>query len=196
METSNRSKLEQNDIQISIGTKMANNGPLIPLEKIELLILYIRSQKVMLDSDLADLYRVETKALNQAVRRNINRFPSDFMFRLTKEELKTLRSQFVTSDRFAGRRYPPYAFTEQGVAMLSSVLNSPRAIQVNIEIMRAFVQLRQMLASNEELSRKLDELESKYDAQFDIVFKAIRQLMLPPETEHRKMGFQVENCEE
>ncbi len=145
----------------------------------------------MLDADLADLYGVETKVLNQAVRRHIDRFPKDFMFKLTKEELNTLRSQFVTSSRFGGRRYPPYAFTEQGVAMLSSVLNSPRAIHVNIGIMRAFVKLRQILSSNEELSRRLDEMEKKYDAQFKVVFNAIRELMTPPEPKQGSMGFKI-----
>jgi len=144
----------------------------------------------MLDSDLAALYGVETKVLVQAVKRNIERFPEDFMFRLNKKEFVILRSQIVTSSDWGGRRYAPYAFTEQGVAMLSSVLHSQRAIQVNIEIMRAFIRLRQMLASHAELARKLDELEKKYDAQFKEVFEAIRQLMTPPEPKRRPIGFQ------
>jgi uncharacterized protein YjcR len=164
---------------------------LVPAERIEKSILLIRKQKIMLDSDLAALYGVETKALVQAVKRNLERFPKDFMFQLSREEFSILRSQFVTSSDWGGRRYPPYAFTEQGVAMLSSVLRSPRAIQVNIEIMRAFIRLRQMLASNAELARKLDELEKKYDAQFKEVFEAIRQLMKPPEPKRRSIGFRT-----
>jgi hypothetical protein len=146
-------------------------------------------KKVMLDADLAVLYDVETKVLIQAVKRNLERFPEDFMFQLTQEEFAILRSQFVTSSDRGGRRYRPYAFTEQGVAMLSSVLRSGRAIQVNIEIMRAFIRLRQMLASHVELARKLDALEKKYDAQFKQVFEAIRQLMIPPEPKRRPIGF-------
>ena len=143
----------------------------------------------MLDADLAALYEVETKVLVQAVKRNIERSPADFMFQLSKEEFDRLRSQFVTSKR-GGRRYPPYAFTEQGVAMLSSVLRSKRAVQVNVEIMRAFVRLRQMLASNKKLAQQLNDLEQKYDAQFKMVFEAIRQLMIPPDsTKKRTIGF-------
>ena len=168
---------------------MKKDQPPIPIERIERLILLIRGKKVLLDYDLADLYGVETKALNQAVKRNVKRFPPDFMFQLTNEELKTLRSQFVTSKGFAGRRVPPYVFTEQGVAMISGVLNSSRAIEVNIAIMRTFVQLRQMLSSNEELSRRLNELETRYDKQFRVVFEAIRELMTPPEPKRRQMGF-------
>jgi len=143
----------------------------------------------MLDADLAVLYGVETRVLVQAVKRNIERFPEDFMFQLNREEFAILRSQSVTSSDWGGRRYPPYAFTEQGVAMLSSVLRSQRAIHVNIEIMRAFIRLRQMLASHAELARKLDALEKKYDAQFKEVFEAIRQLMTPPEPKRRAIGF-------
>jgi hypothetical protein len=140
-------------------------------------------------ADLADLYGVETKALLQAVKRNLARFPEDFAFQLDKQEFINLRSQFVTSS-WGGRRYPPYAFTEQGVAMLSSVLRSPQAIQVNIEIMRTFVKLRQLLASNAALARKLAALESKYDEQFKVVFDAIRELMRPPEPgKKRPIGF-------
>jgi len=171
---------------------MDKDVALVPPERIERSILLIRSHKVMLDADLAALYGVETKQLIQAVKRNIFRFPSDFMFELSKEEFENLRSQFGTSSHWGGRRYPPYAFTEQGVAMLSSVLRSKRAVQVNIEIMRAFVRLRRMLASNASLARKLDELEKKYDAQFKIVFDAIRQLMASPEPKKRPIGFLVE----
>ena len=163
---------------------------LVPLEVIESKIYRIRGHNVLADSDLAGLYGVSTKVLVQAVKRNIDRFPSDFMFRLNLEEYGALRSQFVTS-RWGGRRYPPYVFTEQGVAMLSSVLNSERAIAVNIEIMRAFVKLRAMIASHKELARKLNELEKKYDDQFRVVFDAIRQLMAPPSPAliKRKIGF-------
>jgi hypothetical protein len=144
----------------------------------------------MLDRDLALLYEVETKILNRAVKRNLQRFPLDFMFQLTEDEAENLRCQFGTSSLgHGGRRYLPYVFTEQGVAMLSTVLNSERAIIVNIEIMRAFVKLRQLLASNTELARRLDELESKYDKQFKIVFDAIRQLMANPVRDRKEIGF-------
>jgi hypothetical protein len=165
---------------------------LIPVEMIERKILLIRGEKVMLDTDLAELYGVETKMLVRAVKRNIDRFPTDFMIELSKEEFENLRFHFGTSSQWGGRRYLPYAFTEQGVAMLSSVLNSDRAVHVNIEIMRAFVKLRQMLASNVELSRKLANLEKKYDAQFKVVFDAIRELMKPPEPKRRQIGFHRE----
>ena len=144
----------------------------------------------MLSIELANLYQVEPRALIQAIKRNLNRFPSDFMFQLTAEEWENLKSQFVISS-WGGVRTPPYAFTEQGVAMLSSVLNSDRAVQVNIEIMRAFVRLRQLLASNADLARKLETLEKKYDAQFKVVFDAIRQLMSPPAKPRREIGFHV-----
>jgi len=164
---------------------------LIPVETIEKKILLIRDEKVMLDSALAILYGVETREIVQAVKRNIGRFPDDFMFQLTVEELDLLRSQAVISKPLGrgGRRYMPYAFTEQGVAMLSSVLKSERAIKVNIEIMRSFVNLRRMLSSNVELARKLAALEKKYDLQFKAVFDAIRQLMAPPVKPKRKIGF-------
>lgn len=162
----------------------------VPVERVEKAILLVRGEKVMLDRDLAALYEIPTKALKQAVRRNIDRFPEDFMFVLDKTEFEAWRSQFVTSksDR-KGLRYPPMAFTEQGVAMLSSVLNSSRAVQVNIAIMRTFVRLRQMLASNAELSLKLEGLEQKYDRQLKIVFDAIRQLMIPPDPQRKQIGF-------
>lgn len=162
---------------------------LVPVERIEHAILLIRNHKVMLDSDLAALYGVATKVLVQAVKRNLKRFPADFMFVLTKEEFAHLRSQSVTSS-WGGRRTPPYVFTEQGVAMLSSVLHSERAVHVNIEIMRAFVRLRQMLASHADLGKRLDALEAKYDKQFAVVFQAIRELMEPPaEAPKERMGF-------
>ena len=143
----------------------------------------------MLDEELASLYGVQTKALVQAVKRNIARFPSDFMFQLDHDESASLRSQIVTSRSWGGRRTPPYAFTEQGVAMLSSVLRSRQAVKVNIEIMRVFVRLRRMLQSNAELAKKLDELEAKYDAQFKVVFQAIRELMTPPSASSKRIGF-------
>jgi hypothetical protein len=164
-----------------------------PPERIKKSILLIRGHKVLLDVHLAALYGVPTKRLNEQVRRNRSRFPEDFMFQLTSEEVTFLRSQTATSNRGrGGRRYAPYAFTEQGVAMLSSVLNSERAIQVNIEIMRIFVRLRQMVASNARLARKMNALEKRYDAQFKVVFDAIRQLMTAPEPRKRKIGFLVE----
>jgi hypothetical protein len=163
----------------------------IPIERIQSTILLIRSEKVILDSDLAALYGVETKVLVQAVKRNIDRFPQDFMFQRTTKEFMNLRSQFVTSS-WGERRIPPYAFTEHGVAMLSSVLRSKRAVLVNIEIMRAFVRLRRMLATREDLAEKLAALEKKYDQQFRAVFEAIRQLMMPvEEPKGDPIGFQT-----
>jgi hypothetical protein len=163
--------------------------------QIERRIFLVRGQKVMLDADLAELYRVPTKSLNLAVKRNVDRFPEDFGFQLTEEEAAGLRFQFETSKRGrGGRRYLPYAFTEQGVAMLSSVLRSPRAVQVNIAIMRAFVRLREMLMSNADLARKLLALEDKYDAKFKIVFDAIRELMEgPPPSQKPRIGFHPQN---
>src|SRR6185369_16304036 len=167
-----------------------NKTDLLSIEKIETAIYFIRGEKVMLDRDLALLYGVQTKILNKAVKRNLQRFPPDFMFQLTEDEAETLRFQIGTSNKGrGGRRYLPYVFTEQGVAMLSTVLNSERAILVNIGIMRAFVKLRQMLASNTELSRRLDELESKYDKQFRVVFDAIRHLMAAPARGCKEIGF-------
>jgi len=166
----------------------------MPIETVERKILLIRGHKVMLDSDLAELYGVTTKALLQAVKRNPERFPADFMFQLSETEFLNLRSQFVTSS-WGGRRYAPYAFTEQGVAMLSSVLRSKRAIQANVQIMRAFVRLRQILASHRDLARKLETLEKKYDSQFKVVFDAIRHLMAAPEPKEKKIGFRVRERE-
>jgi len=165
---------------------------IVPIESIVSKIILLRGEKVLLDRDLAKLYEVETKVLKQAVRRNIRRFPSDFMFELSKEEFEDWRSQFVTSNSDKmGLRYRPMAFTEQGVAMLSGVLKSERAIEVNIAIMRAFVKLRQMLASNAQLARKLEEMEMKYDERFRIVFEAIEQLMTPPEKPRKRIGFGI-----
>lgn len=164
---------------------------LIPIEKITSKIILLRSEKVLLDRDLAELYGVETSQLKRAVRRNIERFPKDFMFELTKSELGNLRCQFGTSS-WGGARYKPLAFTEQGVAMLSSVLRSSQAIEVNIAIMRAFVKLRQMIATHKELAEKIEEMEKKYDHKFAVVFEAIKQLMTPPEKPKRRIGFAVE----
>jgi hypothetical protein len=188
----------------------------IPAEQIARRIFYFRGEKVLLDFDLATLYGVATKALNQAVKRNRERFPDDFMFQLTPEEALKLRSQIVTSrsqgtedqpagknssqivtssKRHGGRRYRPYVFTEQGVAMLSSVLNSGRAVRVNIAIMRAFVRLRQTLDANRELARKFEQLErrvGKHDEEIAAILEAIRQLMAPPEKPQRQIGFHVQ----
>lgn len=169
--------------------KPAAGRAVIPIERITRSILLIRGQKVMLDADLANLYDVDTGALNRAVKRNPGRFPDDFMFQLSLEEAERLRCQFGISKK-GGRRYRPHAFTEQGVAMLSSVLRSERAVRVNIEIVRAFVQLRQMLSSHADLAHKLAALEEKYDAQFKVVFDAIRELTAPPEPPRkRRIGF-------
>lgn len=168
---------------------MSEETPVLPVERIERAILIVRGQRVMLDEDIAALYGVETKNLVKAMKRNLERFPLDFMFQLTLEDVENLRFQFGTS-RWGGRRYLPYAFTEQGVAMLSSVLRSERAVQVNIEIMRAFVRLRQVMTSQADLLRRLDELEQKYDARFKAVFDALRQLMAPPEAPGRRIGFE------
>ncbi len=171
---------------------MAELANLFPIERIVRSILVIRGHKVLLDNDLAELYGVPTKRLNEQVRRNRDRFPEDFMFRLNAEESAALRSQFATLDIGRGkyRKYSPYVFTEQGVAMLSSVLKSKRAVQVNIAIMRAFVELREMLGSHKDLARKLEAMEKKYDSQFKVVFDAIRELMKPPEMPpKRKIGF-------
>ena len=168
-------------------------GP-IPTEQIENRILLLRGCKVMLDSDLADLYEVEVKQLKRQVRRNIDRFPADFMFELSKQEYESLKRHFGTLKRGEHSKYLPYAFTEQGVAMLSSVLRSKRAVRVNIEIMRAFVRLREMLATHKDLARKLEALEKKYDSQFRMVFDAIRALMAPPERSNKRIGFEVKEA--
>lgn len=160
----------------------------IEYEKIVGLILYLRGEKVILDSDLANLYGVETKVLLQSVKRSIKRFPQDFMFQLTQAEFSNLRSQIVTSS-WGGRRYVPYAFTEESVAMLSGILNSERAIQVNIEIMRAFVKLRKLIDTHKDLAKKIEQLEAKYDNQFKIVFEAIRELIKEDSKPKRRIGY-------
>jgi hypothetical protein len=163
---------------------------LIPQEIIESKILLIRGKKVMLDRDLAILYEVETKVLNQAAKRNSQRFPEDFMFRLSAEEARLLsRSQFVTLKKGQNIKYLPYVFTENGVAMLSSILKSERAILVNIQIIRTFTRLREILGTHEELRRNIEQMEKKYDGQFKVVFEAIRALMAPPVKPKRKIGF-------
>ena len=178
-------------LKIKIGVIMTDT--IVPAELIERKIYLIRNKKVMLDSDLAELYNVETKVLNQAVKRNIARFPEDFMFQLNKEEaLELSRSQFVTLKRGQNIKYLPHVFTENGVAMLSSVLNSERSIQVNIQIMRTFTKIREMLSSHKDLRHKIEEMEKKYDSQFKIVFNAIKELMNPPEKQVRKIGFKTE----
>ena len=172
---------------------MDGQTSLIPVERIERAILSIRGEKVMLDSDLAELYGVETRVLNQAVKRNASRFPEDFVFQLNADEVVKLnRSQIVIgSQKHRDPRFPPYVFTEHGALMLANVLNSERAAQTSVQVVRAFVRLRQMLSSNAELARKLAALENKYDRQFKVVFDAIRQLMSPPEPKRREIGFHV-----
>ena len=168
---------------------------IISIETVARKIFVIRGQKVMLDKNLAELYRVPTKRLNEQVRRNIQRFPSDFMFQLHQEEYEALRSQIATSNRRGGRRYLPYVFTEQGVAMLSSVLNSERAIQVNIAIMRTFVELRKYLATQKDIKVVLTQHQRKleqHDTQIQTVFEAIRQLAIPEEKKKPRIGFRVE----
>ena len=179
---------------------------LLKPENVAPLVLFVRGEKVMLDVDLAKLYGVTTKALNQAMGRNKARFPEDFAFRLTRQEFDAMRSQFVTSSAApnslrsqivtskkgrGGRRYLPYAFTEQGVAMLSSVLRSERAVEVNIAIMRTFVQLRRLMDTNRDLARKIEKLEEKYDEKFAVVFEAIKQLITPPAPAKKQIGFHV-----
>ena len=168
----------------------ASTNQALLIKRVESRILLVRGHKVMLDADLAELYGVPTFRLNESVKRNASRFPEDFMFQLTAEEHASLISQFAISKKgLGGRRFPPYAFTEQGVSMLSSVLNSERAIQVNVAIMRTFVRIRKLLTSHKDLARKLEALEGKYDAQFKVVFDAIRALMEPPKIRRRKIGF-------
>ncbi len=163
---------------------------IVPQQLIESKILFIRGKKVMVDRDLAVLYGVETKMLNRAVKRNMERFPGDFMFQLSKEEYEELlRCQFGTLKKGQHSKYLPYAFTENGVAMLSSVLNSDRAIQVNILIMRTFTKIREMLATHKELKQKIEDMEKKYDYQFRAVFDAIKQLIEPPQKPRKRIGF-------
>jgi hypothetical protein len=186
-----------------------SEGKASPLEvlaapAIEKRIFVVRGRQVMLDEDLAELYGVETRVLVQQVKRNAKRFPADFMFQLTKIEAEALRSQFVTSNEGrGGRRYAPYVFTEQGVAMLSGILRSDRAIAVNIEIMRAFVDLRRVAGSFEELQKRLDQMEldigarlSEHDEQLRQIFEALRQLIAPPPRAKRPVGFRLREDEE
>jgi hypothetical protein len=161
----------------------------VPRDRIIRSIVVVRGQKVILDADVASLFGVETRALVQAVKRNLDRFPSDFMFRVTSAEMRVLRSQTVMSSSWGGRRSTPFAFTEHGVAMLSSILRSDRATRVNIEIMRAFVGLREALATHAALVRKIEVLETKFDGQFRVVFDAIRELMNPRKRARRQIGF-------
>ena len=167
------------------------NTALIPLDHIEKRILLIRRQKVMLDADLADLYGVSTKRLKEQVRRNLDRFPADFMFELTPEEKSEVVANCGHLKNLKFSPYLPYAFTEHGALMLANVLNSKKAVQVSVQIVRTFVRLREMLASNADLARKLEMLEKKYDQQFKVVFEAIRQLLAPPEKPKRRIGFGV-----
>ncbi|MBI3597000.1 MAG: ORF6N domain-containing protein [Nitrospirae bacterium] len=180
---------------------------LVPIERIEKSILFLRGQKVMLDADLARIYGVATKVLNQAVKRNRERFPDDFMFQLTREEAKQLqrsrsqiatpnRSQFVTgSQKHRDPRFLPYAFTEHGAIMAANVLNSPIAVRASLQVVRAFVRLREMLATHKDLARKLEALERKYDSHFKVVFDAIRHLMAHPEPKEKKIGFRARERE-
>ena len=168
---------------------MADNKSTLPVERIEQLIQLIRGQKVMLDTDLAELYGVPTKALNQAVKRNKDRFPADFMFQLTRREKAEVVTNCDHLQRLKFSPTLPHAFTEHGAIMLANVLNSRIAVQVSIQIVRAFIKLREAVASHKDLALRLDQLEQKYDAQFKVVFDAIRQLMTPPEPEKRKIGF-------
>ena len=168
-----------------------NNTSIVPIERIYRSILLIRGHKVILDKDLAELYGVETKALTRAVRRNNERFPEDFMFRLNMQEFENLRHHFGTSS-WGGRRYPPYVFTEQGVAMLSSVLRSKRAIAVNIAIMRTFVKLREILATNEALRRKIESMERRYQEQFKLIFNVLSKMVMADSKPKSQIGFLTE----
>ncbi len=174
-----------------------NMNEIVPIENIAPLIYYIRGQKVMLDRDLAELYGVETRNLKQAVRRNIDRFPEDFMFELSKDEFQNWRSHFVISNRDKmGLRHPPMAFTEQGVAMLSSVLRSKTAIHVNIQIMRAFAKLRQLIFDNAELRKEIEDLKTETEGKFQVVFQALDQLLTEDEKPKKKIGFTAKEQEE
>ena len=168
-----------------------DTGSIIPIERIQRCIYLIRGHKVLLDSDLAELYGTETKKLLQSVKRNIERFPIDFMFQLDRAEFKNLRSQIVTSS-WGGRRYAPYAFTEQGVAMLSSVLRSKQAVEVNIAIMRTFVKLREILATNAALRRKIEAMERQYDEQFRLVFKVLSEMVMSDPKPKSRIGYLTE----
>lgn len=170
---------------------MKNEQNILPVDIIESKIYFIRGKKVMLDSDLAELYQVETRILNQAMKRNLKRFPPDFCFQLNELEARNLRSQIVILGWGTYKKYLPYVFTEQGVAMLSSILKSERAIQVNIQIMRTFTKIREMIVSNKELREKIEKLEEKYDKNFSVVFKAIKNLMMEKEKPKNEIGFNV-----
>lgn len=173
---------------------------LIPVEMIERKILLIRGEKVMLDADIAELYGVATKRLNEQIRRNSDKFPEDFAFQLAAEEWQSIksrgdlnRSQFATgSQKHRDPRFLPWVFTEHGAIMAATVLNSKQAVAMSVYVVRAFVKLREMIASHKDLAKRLDELEKKYDSQFKVVFDAIRQLMAPPETKKKKIGFRRE----
>ncbi len=171
---------------------MGKQDSLIPAERIERSIILLRGQKVMLDADLASIYGVTTKRLKEQVRRNAERFPSDFMFELTSEEKAEVVANCDHLAKLKFSPYLPFAFTEHGTLMLANVLNSSRAVQASVQIVRTFVHLREMLATNTELSRRLDALEKKYDQQFKVVFEAIRQLLTPPEKPKRPIGFHVD----
>ena len=175
---------------------MSKSLATIPIERLERTIYFIRGERVILAADLAKLYGVTTKRLNEQVKRNRQRFPDDFMFQLTRDEADSIRlsrSQFATLKRGQNIKYLPYAFTEHGAIMAANILNSERAVQASVAVVRAFVRLRQMIASNTELARKLAELEKKYDTQFKVVFDAIRQLMTPPEPKRKQIGFQAKS---
>lgn len=174
---------------------MAEKRSLIPIERIEKSILLIRGHKVLIDADLARLYGTTTKRLNEQVKRNIERFPEDFMFRLTDDEFASLKEQATTlngHEGWGGRRYPPNVFTEHGALMAASLINTPLAVKVSIFVVRAFVRLRQTFQTQEDLARKIDDMEKKYDAQFRVVFDAIRQLMAPPKPKKNQIGFHWE----
>jgi hypothetical protein len=176
---------------------MADRALIVSSEQVERRIMLVRGQKVMLDSDLAALYAVQTGQLVRAVKRNADRFPADFAFQLTRKEFTDLKCQIGISSQWGGRRTPPYAFTEQGVAMLSSVLRSKRAVRVNIEIMRTFVRLRCILAEHKELAKALKEMEGKYDAQFRVVFDILDKLTAPAAgPKRRRMGFPIPKLKE
>jgi phage regulator Rha-like protein len=169
---------------------MDKKESLIPIERIEQKIYVLRGERVMIDSDLAEIYGVTTFNFNKAVKRNINRFPEDFMFQLTKEEYESLRFQIgMSKTGRGGRRYLPYVFTEHGAIMAANILSSERAVEASVQVVRAFVKLRQMLASNAELAKKVEALEKKYDAQFKVIFDAIKKLMLPPDKPKGNIGF-------
>jgi hypothetical protein len=176
------------------GIRMPAKRSLVPVERVEQVILFIRSQKVILDADLAKIYDVTTKRLNQQVKRNRDRFPEDFMFQLTKEEKSEVVANCDHLSRLKFSPAVPYAFTEHGAIMAASILNTPRAIEASIFVVRAFVKLREMLATHKELERKLIAMENKYDEQFRVVFEAIRALMSPPENPRKKIGFEVKEA--